>query len=70
MERKRPDHGSTQKRVRKILHNDYKIQPVDCKSRHYGRSKKLVEEKYAYKAKANDIELELMKRRANGEETF
>ena len=33
-------------------------------------AKKLVEEKYAYKAKANDIELELMKRRANGEETF
>ena len=33
-------------------------------------AKKLVEEKYAYKAKANDIELELMRRRANGEETF
>ena len=33
-------------------------------------AKKLVEEKYAYRAKANDIELELMKRRANGEETF
>lgn len=33
-------------------------------------AKKLVEEKYAYKTKANDIELELMKRRANGEETF
>ena len=33
-------------------------------------AKKLVEEKYAYKAKANDIELELMRRRTNGEETF
>lgn len=33
-------------------------------------AKKLVEEKYAYKKKADDIELELMKRRANGEETF
>lgn len=33
-------------------------------------AKKLVEEKYAYKAKANDIELELMRRRANGEETI
>ena len=33
-------------------------------------AKKLVEEKYAYKEKANDIELEIMKRRANGEETF
>lgn len=33
-------------------------------------AKKLVEEKYNYKEKANDIELELMKRRANGEETF
>ena len=33
-------------------------------------AKKLVEEKYAKKAKANDIELELMRRRANGEETI
>lgn len=33
-------------------------------------AKKLVEEKYAYKKKANDIELELMRRRANDEETF
>lgn len=33
-------------------------------------AKKLVEEKYAYRAKANDIELELVRRRANGEETF
>ena len=33
-------------------------------------AKKLLEEKYAYKEKANDIELELMRRRANGEETF
>lgn len=31
---------------------------------------KLVEEKFSYKAKANDIELEIMKRRANGEETY
>lgn len=31
---------------------------------------RLVVEKFSYKAKANDIELELMKRRANGEETF
>lgn len=31
---------------------------------------KLVSEKFAYKKKANDIELEIMKRRANGEETF
>ena len=33
-------------------------------------AKKLVEEKYNYKAKADNIELELMRRRANGEETF
>ena len=33
-------------------------------------AEKLVVEKFAYKAKANDIELELMRRRANGEETF
>lgn len=33
-------------------------------------TKKLVKEKYAYKEKANDIEIELMKRRANGEKTF
>lgn len=33
-------------------------------------AKKLVEEKFAYKAKASNIELELMRRRANGEETF
>lgn len=33
-------------------------------------AKALVDEKYAYKAKANDIELEIMKRRADGEETF
>lgn len=33
-------------------------------------AKKLVEEKFAYKTKANNIELELMRRRANGEETF
>lgn len=31
---------------------------------------KLVVEKFSYKEKANDIELELMKRRANGEETY
>lgn len=31
---------------------------------------RLVVEKFFYKAKANNIELELMKRRANGEETF
>lgn len=33
-------------------------------------AKTLVDEKFNYKTKANDIELELMKRRANGEETF
>lgn len=33
-------------------------------------AKKLIDEKFAYKGKANDIELELMKRRANGNETF
>lgn len=33
-------------------------------------AKKLVDEKFNYKAKANDIEHELMRRRANGEETF
>lgn len=33
-------------------------------------AKKLVEEKFAYKEKANNIELELMRRRANSEETF
>lgn len=30
-------------------------------------TKNLVNEKFAYKAKANDIELELMRRNANGE---
>lgn len=34
------------------------------------KAKALIDEKFNYKAKANDIELELMKRRANGEETF
>ncbi len=33
-------------------------------------AKKLVDEKFAYKAKANNIELELMRRKANGDETF
>lgn len=33
-------------------------------------AKALVDEKFNYKAKANNIELELMRRRANGEETF
>lgn len=33
-------------------------------------AEKLVKEKFAYKAKANNIELELMRRRADGEETF
>lgn len=33
-------------------------------------AKALIDEKYNYKAKANNIELELMRRRANGEETF
>ena len=32
-------------------------------------AKNLVEEKFRYKAKANDIELELMKRRVEDEET-
>lgn len=30
-------------------------------------AKNLINEKFAYKAKANDIELELMRRNANGE---
>lgn len=33
-------------------------------------AKALVNEKFKYKAKANNIELELMRRRAEGEETF
>lgn len=33
-------------------------------------AKTLIDEKFRYKAKANDIELELMRRRAEGEETF
>lgn len=33
-------------------------------------AKTLVDEKFNYKAKANNIEQELMRRRANGEETF
>lgn len=33
-------------------------------------AKALIEEKFNYKAKANDIELELMRRRTEGEETF
>lgn len=33
-------------------------------------AKNLIDEKFNYKAKANNIELELMRRRANGEETF
>lgn len=33
-------------------------------------AKALIDEKFNYKAKANDIELELMRRRAKGEETF
>lgn len=33
-------------------------------------AKALVNEKFKYKAKANSIELELMRRRAEGEETF
>lgn len=33
-------------------------------------AKALVDEKFNYKAKANDIELELMRRRAEDEETF
>lgn len=33
-------------------------------------AKVLIEEKFKYKEKANNIELELMRRRANNEETF
>ena len=33
-------------------------------------AKTLIDEKFNYKTKANNVELELMKRRANGEETF
>lgn len=33
-------------------------------------AKALVDEKFNYKEKANNIELELMRRRAEGEETF
>lgn len=33
-------------------------------------AKALIDEKFNYKAKANDIELELMRRRAESEETF
>lgn len=33
-------------------------------------AKALIDEKFKYKTKANDIELELMRRRAEGEETF
>ncbi len=33
-------------------------------------AKALIEEKFNYKSKANNIELELMRRRANGEETI
>lgn len=33
-------------------------------------AKALINEKFKYKAKANNIELELMRRRAEGEETF
>lgn len=33
-------------------------------------AKALIDEKFNYKAKADDIELELMRRRAEGEETF
>lgn len=33
-------------------------------------AKALIDEKFNYKAKANDIELELMRRRAEGEETY
>lgn len=33
-------------------------------------AKTLIDEKFNYKAKANNIELELMRRRAEGEETF
>lgn len=33
-------------------------------------AKALIDEKFNYKTKANNIELELMRRRAEGEETF
>ena len=33
-------------------------------------AKALIDEKFKYKEKANNIELELMRRRAKGEETF
>ena len=33
-------------------------------------AKALIDEKFNYKAKANNIELELMRRRAEGEETY
>lgn len=33
-------------------------------------AKALIDEKFNYKAKANDIEFELMRRRSEGEETF
>ena len=33
-------------------------------------AKQLIEEKFRHKAFANDIELEIMKRRVSGEETF
>lgn len=33
-------------------------------------AKTLIDEKFNYKAKANNIELELMRRRAEGEKTF
>ena len=33
-------------------------------------AKALINEKFNYKAKANEIELELMRRRAEGEETY
>lgn len=33
-------------------------------------AKALIDEKFKYKTKANNIELELMRRRAEGEETF
>ena len=60
MERKRPDHRSTQTRSRKVLHHDCKIQSIED-------AKILIDEKFNYKAKANDIEQELMRRNANGE---
>lgn len=34
------------------------------------KAKTLVDEKFIYKTKANKIELELMRRRSEGEETF